>query len=62
MNPARTTKESAEKLAAKILYLLDCQGLIEISGSTIDEVQENIKRAREVAAQMITNGEEAEGQ
>ena len=52
------TKESAEKLAAKILYLLDCQGLVEIRGRTYEEVQENIKRAREIAAQMIMNGEE----
>ena len=42
------TKESAEKLAAKILYLLDCQGLVEIRGNTNEEVQENIKRAREI--------------
>ena len=51
------TKESADMLSAKILYLLDCQGLIQILGSTIDEVQGNIKRAREIAAQMIMNGE-----
>ena len=56
------TKESTEKLAARILYQLDCQGLIQILGSTIDEVQGNIKRAREIAAQMIMNGEEAHGQ
>ena len=52
------TKESAEKLAAKILYLLDCQWLVEIRGNTYEEVRENIKRAREIAAQMIMNGEE----
>jgi hypothetical protein len=54
------TKESAEKLSARILYQLDCQGLIQILGSTIDEVQGNIKRAREMMAQMIMNGEEEE--
>ena len=54
------TKESVETLAAKILYLLDCQGLVEIRGNTNEEVQENIKRAREIMAQMITNGEAKE--
>ena len=54
------TKESVDTLAAKILYLLDCQGLVEIRGRTYEEVQENMKRAREIAAQMIMNGEAKE--
>ena len=44
-------------LAQRILYQLSCQGLIRMEGKTVDETQENVKKAQELVRDMILNGD-----
>lgn len=50
---SKARKEYFVILAKRILYRLDREGLLKMQGSTVDQSSENIRKAQQIAADMI---------
>lgn len=47
-------KLTLELLATTLFYQLECRGIIKMQGKTVDEITENIKKAKDAAILMLT--------